>query len=341
VYSSAHNGYVRQVQADGSYARETFAFGNGGLVDPAVEDRFYRNDPTLDSLSFDTIARMLAAPLASQNYVPSRDPRSTNLLVMVNWGTTIGGVNTTDGPLRDLINYNNAKLLGFGSERFIQSLVDPGTVVYGRNFMTRLLDEVHSDVLGAVEVNRYFVILRAYDFQSAWRQKNLRLLWETRFSLAERRHDFGRELPAMARDAALYFGRETYGIVYKPIPEGQVRVGEATTVKDALDEGEPGTFDPRSGAVGDWERTSQGTRIVLHIDASGDAVFENPGRHVTLRARATTGVDGVTVRVPGWGLVIRGTLKGDRIAGTILHYESTEALTLTRIGGPWAEDRAR
>jgi hypothetical protein len=341
VYSTAHNGYVRVLQADGAYQPETFAFGNGGVLEPGIGDQYYRIDPTIDNLSFDAIARMLAAPLASQSYVAARDPKSTNLLIVVYWGTTIGGVNTTDGALRDYINYNNAKLLGFDSEGFIKDMVDPSTVFYGRNFMERLLSEVHSGVLTAIEVNRYYVILRAYDFQAAWKHKERRMLWETRFSLSERRHDFERELPAMAQDAALYFGKDTYGIVFKPIPEGQVHVGEVTTVKDALDGEEQGVFDPNSGAVGDWERSSPGTKIFLHIDASGNAVFENPGRHVTLSARATTSDDGVTVRVPGWGLVIQGTLRGDKISGTIAQYNKRDSLTLRRVAKPIEGDGAR
>jgi hypothetical protein len=334
VYSTAHNGYVRTLQADGSYKPETFAFGDGGVLEPGISDQYSRVDPTIDNLSFDAIARMLAGPLASRNYVAARDPRSTNLLIVVYWGTTIGGVNTRDGALRDYINYNNAKLLGFDSEGFIKDMVDPSTVFYGRNFMERLLSEVHSDVLSAVEVNRYYVILRAFDFQAAWKHKERRLLWETRFSLSERRHDFERDLPAMAQDAALYFGKDTYGLVFRPIPEGQVHVGEVTTVKDALDGDDQGVFDSKSGAAGDWERSSPGTKIFLHIDASGNAVFENPGRHVTLSARATTNEDVVTVRVPGWGLVIQGTLRGDRISGMIVQYNKRDPVTLRRVAKP-------
>jgi hypothetical protein len=341
VYSTAHNGYVRVLRADGTYQPETFAFGDGGVLEPGISDQYYRVDPTIDNLSFDAIARMLAGPLASQNYVAARDPKSTNLLIVVYWGTTIGGSNARDGALRDYINYNNAKLLGFDSEGFIKDMVDPSTVFYGRNFMERLLSEVHSDLLSAVEVNRYYVILRAFDFQAAWKHKERRMLWETRFSLSERRHDFERELPGMAQDAALYFGKDTYGLVFRPIPEGQVHVGEVTTVKDALDGDDQGVFDPRSGAIGDWERSSPGTRILLHIDASGNAVFENPGRHVTLSARATTIEDVVTVRVPGWGLVIQGTLKGDKISGSVVQYNKRDPVTLRRVAKPLEGDGSR
>jgi hypothetical protein len=192
-------------------------------------------------------------------------------------------------------------------------------------------------VLSAIEVNRYFVILRAYDFQAAWKQKKLKLLWETRFSLSERRHDFERDLPAMAQDASLYFGQESYGIVMKPIPEGHVHVGEATPVDDHFGSDEGSTFDPRSGAVGDWQRTSAGPRLILHIDPTGTSTFESPGQHEIVPAQTTTDKDAVTVKVPGWGLMIRGKIKGNHITGIIVQYDRKNSVTLTRTAGPAAE----
>jgi len=334
VSSSAHNGYVRARQADGSFQPETFAFGNGGVLEGPYLDQFLRSDPTIDNVTFPAIARMLAEPLASQNYVPTPNPESTKLLIMVFWGTTIGGANFSDGNMRDLLNYENAKLLGFDSEGSIQAMSDPSTVFFGRSFRARLLDEVHSDVLSAIEVDRYYVILRAFDFQSAWKQKKLNLLWETRFSLSERRHDFERDLPAMAQDASLYFGQDSYGIVLKPIPEGHVHVGEVAAIDDQSDMDEGGSFDPRSGVVGDWQRTSPGPGLIIHIDPTGKSTFESPGQHAIVPARVTTSAGEVTVRVPGWGLIIRGTLKGNRIKGSILQYDRRNSVTLTRVGTP-------
>jgi len=334
VSSSAHNGYVRVRRADGSFEPETYAFGEGGILEGAYIDQFVRNDPTIDNVTFRGMARMLAGPLASQNYLPTANPESTRLLVMVFWGTTIGGVNTRNGNLRDLINYENAKLLGFDSEGSIQAISDPSTAYFGRSFRARMLDDVHADVLSAIEVNRYFVILRAYDFQPAWKQRKLKLLWETRFSLSERRHDFERDLPAMAQDASLYFGQDTYGLVLKPIPEGRVHVGEATPVGDQPEAREEGSFDPRSGVVGDWKRTSSGPGLMIHVDLSGGSTFESPGQQALVPASVTTAAGAVTVKVPGWGIVIRGTLKGNRITGTIFQYGQRNSVTLTRIGRP-------
>jgi hypothetical protein len=73
--------YVRQRLPDGSLQKETFAFARGGLWRGAEAG-------TKDMLDFMEVARAIAGPLASQGYLPSRDPKSTRLLIMVYWGTT-------------------------------------------------------------------------------------------------------------------------------------------------------------------------------------------------------------------------------------------------------------
>jgi hypothetical protein len=225
VSSRVFNGYVRARSPDGSFRPETFAFGNGGCVDVLI-----MRDPTIDDLSFGGIAHMVAAPLAAQAYLPAADPGGTNLLVMVFWGTTFGSINTADGALKDSINAKNAVLLGFNTESFLADTFHTSLPGFGTNFRAGMLRNVHSDVLSALEVNRYFVVLRAFDFQVAWRQRKLRLLWETRFSLSQRRHDFGRELPEMAERASLFFGQDSHGLVRKLLPEGHVDIGDVRSL---------------------------------------------------------------------------------------------------------------
>ena len=190
------------------------------------------SDPTFDDVNFTSMTRMLAGPLASQKFYAADLPENTNQLIMVYWGTTYGGINTQDGVLQDKINYANAKLLGFDSEGPFQGMSDPSqdpsVAFMGNTFRANFLNHVHGDVMSAVEVNRYYVILRAFDFQEAWKHKNRKLLWETRFSLSERRHDFEREVPAMARSASHYFGQDSFGMVMNPVPEGRVDIGDAS-----------------------------------------------------------------------------------------------------------------
>jgi hypothetical protein len=67
---------------DGSYKVETYAFGEGDDWGGA------RVDASKDRMKFMDVARVIAVPLASRNYLPTRDQKTTDLLIMVYWGTT-------------------------------------------------------------------------------------------------------------------------------------------------------------------------------------------------------------------------------------------------------------
>lgn len=75
-------GYKRVKQEDGRFKPETYAFGEGGRTAGAVKD------DSIDALTFNQIARIIAEPLADQNYIPAKSPEDTKLLIMVYWGTT-------------------------------------------------------------------------------------------------------------------------------------------------------------------------------------------------------------------------------------------------------------
>src|SRR5580658_518891 len=65
--------YVRARLANGSFAPESYAFGKGGNWAGA------KVDASIDKLNFLDVAHMIAGPLASQNYVPSKDPMTAKL----------------------------------------------------------------------------------------------------------------------------------------------------------------------------------------------------------------------------------------------------------------------
>ena len=239
VSARVYGGYSRDRAPDGTFAPETFVYGNGGEVESqpvAVNTAFYRNggsqfgaylaDPTIDDLSFKDVAQRIDGALQAENYVPSRDPAHTKLMIMVYWGRSTGSVDLHDGGFRDALNAHNAILMGFDSEPAIQAAFDPSVQFWGRSFRTHLLIEEDAKVFSALSVDRYYVILRAFDFQAAWKHKQLRLVWETRFSLAERTRDFGEELPYMALSAARYFGQSTGGLMLDPLPDGHVDLGQ-------------------------------------------------------------------------------------------------------------------
>lgn len=84
VSSHASEDYVRTKLPDGTFAPETYAFGEGGAWNAPMRD------PSFDKVRFIDAARTIARPLATQQYLPSRDPKQTKLLIMVYWGMTTG-----------------------------------------------------------------------------------------------------------------------------------------------------------------------------------------------------------------------------------------------------------
>jgi len=215
VSAHAYAGYTRPQLPDGSFAPESYAFGNGGQWDIAMVDK------SIDSLSFSSIARTLSASLSGQNFVQASDPATTKLLIVVYWGTTSGsaeapGLRTqvasgsvvTNGGISELNDIRNARMLGinFQDDRS-PARYDP----------LSLQDEI--------EANRYFVGLVAYDFQELWRHKVRKVLWVTRYSIRERRNAFNESLPEMTSYASQFFGQESQGVFVKKLQEGHVDFG--------------------------------------------------------------------------------------------------------------------
>jgi hypothetical protein len=82
VFSKARNGYVRAKAPDGTLRPESYVLEAGVRANPGESSSYER-------LSLEDVAAAIANPLAIQNYMPSGDPDSTDLLILVYWGSTL------------------------------------------------------------------------------------------------------------------------------------------------------------------------------------------------------------------------------------------------------------
>jgi hypothetical protein len=264
--------YVRIRLANGAFVPESYAFGKGGTWSGA------KRDASIDKLDFLDVARAIAVPLASQNYLPNKDPRNTKILIMVYWGTTHAPEHATESnaylhmqdvqsQLTSALTLAGATMPGFNGarqgngpeQRVVDALQEQMTTAMAataaENHMRDKDDELNvmmlgydswwdgtkryvgtpmdyrrQDLLDEIEEDRYFVVLMAYDFQLLWKQKRHKLLWESRFSIRQRHHNFDEDLPAMAQYASQYFGQDTGGLVHKAIPLGRVDIGDVRSL---------------------------------------------------------------------------------------------------------------
>jgi hypothetical protein len=129
--------------------------------------------------------------------------------------------------LRDQANARNAALLGYLPE---MARVDETMRFAG-------LGTYYNDLASDLEEDRYYVILAAYDFQRAWRQKQLKLLWVTRVSIRAHGNRFDQDAEAMIRCASRYFGQTSLGLLRQRVPEGRVDVGEPRVIGVVPDAG--------------------------------------------------------------------------------------------------------
>jgi hypothetical protein len=258
VASKVSKDYVRIKMADGSFQNESYAFGPGGNWGGEIRDL------SIEKLNFMDVARVIAVPLATQRYVPARDPKTTRLLIMVYWGTTAVPPPYEEDPIyynylqaldeyrilldegypdeannvlssglhqldienrrRDLVDFRNAGMIGYAASGLV------GTD-YGKYISHNAIGVEQRTEVAEIEENRYFVVLMAYDFQLLWKQKKRKLLWETRFSINERHNQFDKALPLMAQYAARFFGQPSDGLVKARLQEGRVEIGDPTLIE--------------------------------------------------------------------------------------------------------------
>jgi hypothetical protein len=101
VSSKTSNDYTRARLPNGTFSPEYYTFGKGGVLSGQTRD------PAIEKLNFLDIARTIAIPLERENYLPSKDPKTTKLLIMVYVGRTGIGGNPSDST--GYANLNNAE----------------------------------------------------------------------------------------------------------------------------------------------------------------------------------------------------------------------------------------
>jgi len=198
VNATASKGYTQRKFAHGVPQRQTYVIFEGKFFGET-------RDPSLQRLSLMDIARVLAPDLAKQNYFPTKDARAADLLIVVNWGTTLTDPtqDNTDterqfqfsDKMQAIQDYNaviNAGGMADPSPITFQMMInrnDQLSALFAASSNARLLgytdilnkEEAHSwafqdrlstkaeTYLAHLNQERYFVVLLAYDYQEMQR----------------------------------------------------------------------------------------------------------------------------------------------------------------------------
>jgi len=267
VFAQTYPGYARTVQADGSFKPETYAFGEGGswgLDEPppgkekltfmrvaraaarslARANYVSTAKPDKTDLfilvywgrtlgSRDAIHGFAGSPQVGSNITPvgnSGMGAGRNAIAAGGLGNSHN--NTFDASaamqealieqsleenrLRDPIDRENARIVGFGDA------LDQAKVYFYRT--------TSMDVRAQVEANRYYVVLHAYDFRTAWKDKQLKPCWTARISIDEDESEFADALDRMLATASRYFGGDS-GLHRDVPPEGKVKLGTLKAIE--------------------------------------------------------------------------------------------------------------
>ena len=118
---------------------------------------------------------------------------------------------------RDRLDHRNARILGYTE------------VLERARFAAHM--GFAQDVFAELGDNRYYVVLQAYDFKSAVKERKLKPLWTARISMSESGNDFALSLDQMLRCAAPYLGQDSGGLRRHLSRETSVKLGPLEVIE--------------------------------------------------------------------------------------------------------------
>lgn len=256
VSATAVPAYVRPSDAAGRPRVESYVFGQGRFFGGTWADR------GLAQVSFDQLTKLLAPSLAKQNYLPTRDATTADLLLMVHWGvtqafrdpmgeTTVERLNSAANDYRAAAANNNGDadpgalnaLLAdqAGAGQSAQQAIARNAALLGykptlEQAQRRIFVSTEEQTMNQ-ELNeeRYFIVVLAYDYAFMRKEHRSRLLWATRISLRSVGNRFELAAPALAQAGAGVYGRNVDGLLRVDAPDrsGRVELGELKVLGEA------------------------------------------------------------------------------------------------------------
>lgn len=215
-----------------------------------VEGKFFKghaNEKSLLEVSFLEIAENLAGHLAAQKYVPTRNAKENEVMLMVNWGVT-----AVEDSLEDLYGLTSSDEYDemFGNPvtsedssgevtTTYEPSVSPNWGAMGKRANSKMLGfwntlhdgslmpSEHYELQALLNEERYFIVVIAFDNQKFIKDKQKEILWVTRFSMRAKGTSFKQAFPELTATASDYFGKHVEGLSRKKSDDkSKVEMGE-------------------------------------------------------------------------------------------------------------------
>jgi hypothetical protein len=189
-------------------------------------------DKSLIKVDFMDIAQNLAVHLTKQNYYPSKDTDNNDVMIVVNWGVTAVeddimdlwnlnsqdeyeeiyglGDNSTGGIERQLEIYGPTPIQSWGEA---DRQKNSGILGFAETLQsTNVMPQEQYDLESALNRERYFLVVMAYDYQKLKSKKEMDLLWITRFSMKSSGTNFEDAYKELTFAASDHFGKNMKGL---------------------------------------------------------------------------------------------------------------------------------
>lgn len=208
VHSDASQEYIANRSAENP---ESYYFFEGMYFGGRIRDKSLRNTEFIE------IARGLAPHLAKQDYWPAQSKETCDLLLVVSWGTT--SVDDLKDIYLDFYNagyYDNFAITSyFFDQRYSHETTQSAKLIgfypylnWNRYDLMPHLRHQDYELRHALETERYFMIVTAFDFRALLQEKQWNRLWSTRFSMRNPGINFTKAHRALSKAGGAYFGKK-------------------------------------------------------------------------------------------------------------------------------------
>ncbi|MBK1876416.1 hypothetical protein [Pelagicoccus mobilis] len=247
VNATASDEYVERAEA---MDYQTFHFIKGKFWGGSTRDK------GLEQAQFEDLAESLSVHLKKRKMYPEPDQTRGDLLIMISWGRTSLGPNYRE--LQGITGSGDAMSQGspegpseggeLSSASSEQMLNEGVGSLRSRN---RVLLGLHGDLIeptmfggspdqhlwDALDEERYFVILNAFDYQHLKESKELKQLWCVRYNTRAIGIGFEKAYASMTEAVAGVIGLNSNDVVVvKGDTEGKVSLGELEVIEMSEEE---------------------------------------------------------------------------------------------------------